>query len=316
MHRTASGWPFALAALAAVGLIASSPSSAQLPAPGAVIATRDTANARMMVGVTIAEKGPFHFIIDTGAERTVISQELAATLALPSAGPAELHSVSEVSTVPTVMIPSLSLNGRVVENIRAPALAQANLGAAGILGIDTLQGQQVILDFRKQEMVVRPAAKRPDPPATDDEIVVRARSRLGRLILADANVDGRRISVIVDTGAEVTLGNSALFARFSRSAPWSGLIEVVGVTGGRVLAQGMLLRRVQINQIKFSDMPVAVADAHIFRQLGLDKKPALLLGMDVLRGFNRVSVDFANREVRFLVPGEASREEARFALGL
>jgi hypothetical protein len=55
-------------------------------------------------------------------------------------------------------------------------------------------------------------------------------------------------------------------------------------------------------------MPVAITDSEVFRRLGLEDKPALLLGMDVLRSFERVSVDFANRKVRFRLPGEALRQ--------
>jgi hypothetical protein len=44
------------------------------------------------------------------------------------------------------------------------------------------------------------------------------------------------------------------------------------------------------------------ADAHTFRLLGLDKKPAILLGMSALRGFDRVSIDFADRTISLQLP--------------
>ena len=34
--------------------------------------------------VTIADAGPYPFVVDTGAERTVISRQLAQTLGLPA----------------------------------------------------------------------------------------------------------------------------------------------------------------------------------------------------------------------------------------
>jgi hypothetical protein len=49
---------------------------------------------------------------------------------------------------------------------------------------------------------------------------------------------------------------------------------------------------------------VAFADAHPFKRFGLLDRPAMLLGMDTLRVFHRVSVDFAQRKVRFLLPGD------------
>jgi predicted aspartyl protease len=264
----------------------------------------------MTVGVKIGGRGPFPFVIDTGAERTVISTELAGALRLAPSASATLHSLSEVGIVPMVLIPQLTVSNATIQNIRAPALGRANMGAVGILGIDTLQDQRVILDFRKGQMTVMPAAER-DSGQSGDDIVVRARSRFGRLVLADAEADGQKIFVILDTGAQLSVGNPALHARLIRKRKnASGPIELISVTGGKVQGQAALLHKVRIGGIELRDMSITIADAHIFRQLQLGNRPAILLGMDALRGFNRVSVDFANRKVRFLLPGGALRDTA------
>lgn len=256
---------------------------------------------RMTVGVRINDSGPYPFIVDTGAERTVISSELAASLQLPSHGSAQLHTLSEQGPVQTVRIDRLAVSNAVVSDIRAPALARAHIGAAGILGIDSLQEQRVILDFRQGRMTILPSSRRIEKRESD-EIVVRARSRFGRLLLADADVDGRKIYVILDTGAQVSIGNPVLAARLlnGRKQVQARAIDLLTVSGGRVVANYTLLQRVRIGGARLSNVPVAIADAHIFRQLDLQDRPALLLGMDVLRAFDRVSVDFANRTVRFL----------------
>src|SRR3546814_2781675 len=43
-----------------------------------------------------------------------------------------------------------------------------------------------------------------------DAIIVTARNSAGRLILSDARLYGKRIDVIVDTGAQTSVGNIAL----------------------------------------------------------------------------------------------------------
>ena len=48
---------------------------------------------------------------------------------------------------------------------------------------------------------------------------------------------------------------------------------------------------------------IAFADAPPFRKLGLDKRPALFLGMTQLKLFRRIAIDFAMREVLFDLPG-------------
>jgi predicted aspartyl protease len=260
----------------------------------------------MTVGVRIDGRGPFAFVVDTGAERTVISTELAGQLRLAPAPAARLLTLSEISTVPTVTIPSLTVSKSVIERITAPALAREHIGAAGILGIDTLQDQRIIFDFKRGHMKMQPSSER-DDSRTGDDIIVRARSRFGRLVLADADAEGQKMHVIIDTGAQMSVGNPALLKRLlaHRRKRDPNEIELRSVTGGVRMANFAMLRKVRIGGVHLENMAVAITDSDVFDRLQLGDKPALLLGMDVLRTFDRVSVDFANRKVRFLLPGEA-----------
>jgi hypothetical protein len=47
---------------------------------------------------------------------------------------------------------------------------------------------------------------------------------------------------------------------------------------------------------------IAYAGSPAFTALGLDKKPALLLGMRDLRSLDRVAIDFSTRKILFDVP--------------
>ncbi|HYD11518.1 MAG TPA: retroviral-like aspartic protease family protein [Allosphingosinicella sp.] len=258
---------------------------------------------RMTVGVSIAGRGPFRFIVDTGAERTVISSELARTLALQPGRLTTVHSMTEVSQIATVVIPQLRVGSRSIAGIHAPALARANLGASGILGVDSLQSQRVTFDFERREMTVTPSRRREESWPDSNTVVVTGRSLYGRLVLVDAAIDGQRVWVIIDTGSEVSVGNSALraaLARRNRLGPMAP-IRMVSITGGEVTAQYSIARRIRIGGIDINNLPIAFADVHPFRQLGLEERPALLLGMDALQLFDRVSVDFPNRRVRVLI---------------
>jgi hypothetical protein len=44
---------------------------------------------------------------------------------------------------------------------------------------------------------------------------------------------------------------------------------------------------------------LAIADLQIFELWGLTKTPALLIGMNYLRSFSRVSIDYGREEFRF-----------------
>jgi predicted aspartyl protease len=259
-------------------------------------------HSRMTVKVRIDGRGPFNFVVDTGAERTVISRELASALDLAPGQTATVHSMSEVSQIRTVVIPDLRIGSRSVLGIHAPALAHSDLGASGMLGVDSLQTQRVVFDFGRREMTITPSRRREErwPEGT---IVVTGRRLLGRLVLVDASLDGQRIWVVIDTGSEISIGNGRLRAALQRSGRLGVMapIRMMSVTGGVVDAEYTIARRVRIGGIDIHDLPVAFHDAHPFQHLGLSDRPALLLGMDALQLFERVSVDFANRRVRVLL---------------
>ena len=260
-------------------------------------------NDRMTVGVSIGGRGPFPFIVDTGAERTVISSELARSLSLQPGRTATVHSMSEVSEIQTVVIPALRVGNRSIERIHAPALSRANLGAQGILGVDSLQHQRVTFDFRRREMTVSPSRGPEERWPDMNTVVVTGRSLYGRLVLVDASVDGQRVWVIIDTGSEVSVGNSALRAALARRGRLGPVapISMVSITGGIVSAEYSFARKIRVGGLDINNLPIAFADVHPFRQLRLTGRPALLLGMDALQLFSRVSIDFPNRRVRVLI---------------
>lgn len=258
---------------------------------------------RMTVPVHIGGGGPWNFVIDTGAQRTVISRELANVLKLPRGRDITLVAMTSTSRVQTAVIPSIRVSTIGGERIEAPALAARHLGAPGLLGIDTLQDKKISIDFAAQTMTVSSSIKRPgrqQPPRRPDEVVVTARNYLGQLVVTDAQYRGRRIRIVLDTGAAVSVGNMA----FHRLAGRQGTkpVEMTSVVGEQLKAQYKTVGDVSFGGVIIRNLPVAFADAAPFRQFKLDKRPALLLGMDALRSFRRVDIDFPNRQVRFVMP--------------
>jgi predicted aspartyl protease len=297
-------------------LVAAAPARAQQAPPAPAVAaptvtdmqqaetlglTENSTN-RMTVPVRIDGQGPFEFIVDTGAERTVISRELASALELAPGQATIVHSMTEVSRIETVVIPDLRIGSRSVTGIHAPALLRAHLGASGMLGVDSLQTQRVVFDFGRQEMTITPSRRREErwPEGT---IVVTGRRLLGRLVLVDASFDGERIWVVIDTGSQISIGNGRLRSALQRRGRLGVMapVRMMSVTGGVIDAEYTIARRIRIGGIDIHDLPVAFHDAHPFQHLGLGDRPALLLGMDALQLFKRVSVDFANRRVRVLL---------------
>src|SRR5678815_1729892 len=67
-------------------------------------ATGEDRLGRVVAPVSINNQGPFRFIVDTGANRSVVSRDLADRLGLVPEGSGEVHSVHGVSIAPLVPV--------------------------------------------------------------------------------------------------------------------------------------------------------------------------------------------------------------------
>jgi hypothetical protein len=57
-----------------------------------------------------------------------------------------------------------------------------------------------------------------------------------------------------------------------------------------------------------TNLAVVFAPAHTFKQLRLENRPAMLLGMNAIRAFKKVSIDFANRKLRVVMPEQSAAD--------
>ncbi|MCL6682600.1 retroviral-like aspartic protease family protein [Sphingomonas alba] len=282
-----------------------------VPAPPGAITGDETDLAmasdhydRMTVPVRLGQSRPFQFLVDTGSGRTSVSRELVSELKLSERPKAILHSATGASQVSMALLPELRMSRRSVKNISAPMLNASNIGADGILGIDSLRSQQVVFDFGQKRLLILSGNDRAE--LEDDAIIVRAKARQGRLVITDAIVDGERVSVILDTGSSLTVGNLALRERLARHGRLgqSEPTSLVSVTGQSLPGELATAQALEIGGARLEGLKMMFADAHTFRLLGLDRKPAILLGMNALSGFDQVAIDFADRTISLVLPKE------------
>jgi predicted aspartyl protease len=251
----------------------------------------------MTVPVIVNGRGPFPFVIDTGSNRTVVSDALAAQLGLPAAGSLQIRAATALTRTESVRVASLTVGHRQLTDFKAPVLQAGNLGALGMLGIDAVADQRLVMDFRKKQMTLTKTVRQEQDAGV---LVVQARSKYGQLLLVDSEVEGIPLYVIIDTGSEVTVGNDAMrtFLARRRRAVRADLIDVAGETARVDLGQ---LPELHIGKVIVLNEQVAYADLYVFEHLGLHGKPSMLLGMSTLRKCAKVSIDFPAREVRFLL---------------
>lgn len=300
--------------LAAAGLIAAAPGAAQdqetvVPGAGAssleVVEAQQDYYRRMTVPVTIDGKGPYRFMIDTGAQATVLTRKVSDQHQLKPLGQAVVVGMASRETVDLVELDGLEFAARVFDGLNVPLLEAQHIGADGILGLDSLQDLRVLIDFRTHEIAVDDADNLGGNRGY--EIVVRARNKLGRLIITDAEIDGVRTAVIIDTGAQGSMGNMALHRKLR--AKHRDTITTTDVNGNQITGQLDFARALIIDRLQLNYIPITFTNGPVFAALGLDSKPALILGMEDLRLFDRVAIDFASRRVLFDLPSSARSQD-------
>jgi len=264
---------------------------------------------RMVVPVKLSGAGPYYFLVDTGADRTAVSREIADKLKLENGQSAELHTITGISEVRTAKVGEVELAQRPQKAIDAAVLEGAFIGADGIVGVDLLRSERIQFDFEKQTMSIVPSAT-PDFRAEPGTIVIEARRKNGRLIVTDAVANGQHVTVVLDTGSDLCLGNLALRDRLLGKdvAGVDHTVQLESVTGAKIDGDYTFIRNLTVADVQLTHLAVVFTDAHTFKQLGLDRKPALLLGMNALRAFKKVSIDFATRKFRVVLPEHSAVE--------
>jgi hypothetical protein len=252
---------------------------------------------RLSVEVRVNGSGPYQFLVDSGADTSVVGLGIARDLKLPLGTPALLNGMTDRNIVDRVKIDSMTLGSYVTRYLQVPALREEDLGARGLIGIDALVRRRLMMDFDKRLIKVENADK--PPKRMPGEIVVTAKRRRGQLILTQVKAGRLSLDAVIDTGAEITIGNLLLRDQLIRRRQKFEMVQAIGVTGKAVSLQVAWIPELEIGKLTVRDVPVAFADLPPFQVFGLSTEPALLLGTDVLERFSRVSLDFNARKVRF-----------------
>lgn len=257
---------------------------------------------RMTVPVRIGKAGPFDFLVDTGAERTVLARDIATRLQLPMSGQGLLIGIAGTQNVDLVEVDEINLGRRSFYGLTAPLLDGYNIGADGIIGLDSLQDQRVLLDFARKRMTIGDAVQLGGSQGF--EIVVQARRRSGQLIMTNAVIDGVRTDIVIDTGSDTSIGNRALQKALARRRKGE-TTQLQSVTGQTIIADIAMARTVKLGTMTMSNSMLVFADTPAFDKLELAKRPAMFMGMNQLKLFRRVAIDFATKRILFDLPDSA-----------
>jgi len=267
-----------------------------------IAAATDTAS-HLTVAVRIDGNGPYHFVVDTGADRTILATEVADELGLFRGDKVILDGVVRAVLTETVAIRTMSFGSITCRHLVVPTLSRTLLQADGYLGLDFLDGHRVTFDFKNHTLQVsEPRPRFSASWARENEARIRASGSGGHLQALDCVVDGVAATAFIDSGAEVSAANAPLLAALAKRNPSfgeTGTIRLIDITGGEILGKVAMVNKIRFSGLTFIDCPLVIADFLVFGVWGLRHRPALLIGMNLLRQFARVSIDYGLKELRF-----------------
>lgn len=252
---------------------------------------------RILLPVMINGQGPFRLMVDTGANRTTITTDVAQQLGLDyaTAPTIVLNGVTGSASVPAVEVARVRAGDLVLDGQQVPVvLPHLISGADGILGVAGLRDQRLIVDFKRDVVKISRSQHSPFGPA--DGFRIRADRVAGGLLGARVRIGRVRALAVIDTGAQKTLGNRALQEALRADA--RAQATVYGTTEAISIGDVAAVPDITMDATVFRHVVVTFGDFHIFDVWSLSEEPALIIGMDVLGAMDTVTIDFRLAEIR------------------
>jgi aspartyl protease len=255
---------------------------------------------RVLVPVLVNGHGPFQFVLDTGANRTVLTPRLVDTLGLEIAAKdhVTLSGVTGSASVPTVLVDHLKVGDVELKRERLPVADSLSEDTQGILGVDALAGTRIVIDFVRSRIQIRKARHE---GLMDGLTRVPAECRFRRLLMIKASVGRIPVSAVIDTGSQYTLGNAALREKLGlpsqRAA--SKLTDVIGETLARQVGERRLVPVLRMGSaVQVARPAVIFGDFHVFKLWRLESQPAVVVGMDMIGTLGTLLIDYQRCEIQ------------------
>lgn len=233
----------------------------------------------IIVPVTIGSEGPFRFLLDTGASRSIVSRrllgphpvEVARTTMVTPSG----HSTRPVSHV------ALGLGHRAATPVAATVVTDAELKRSGghidgIIGQDVLSHLVYTIDYTRKE--IRWDWEIDAPP--EARLPLRLEDGRALVIVAPNDGSGPPLRLIPDTGSD----GLVLFRRRGGLLPLVTPLQVglLRTLGGSQMVRRVLVDRLPLGNLVLRDHPGVLLDVE-------DDQLILADGLLALHQFSRVT---------------------------
>jgi predicted aspartyl protease len=271
------------------------------PEPRYVAPTTRDRIGRIWAPVLINGKGPYRLVLDTGATRSAIIQRVVDDARLPlRAKPVRLRGVTGSAIVQAVHADTLEFGELVIENATLPIVADAFGGADGVLGGEGMKDKRIHIEFLKDRISI---ARSHGAAAPAGFSTVPFKYGVNRGMRVEVMVGPVRTTAVIDSGAQVTVGNLALREALARRRGMQDpyVDAIIGVTEDVQEAARVRIPSIVAGDLLVKNAEIMFSDLHIFEHWQLVSKPALIIGMDVLGALDTLVIDYRRNELQIRV---------------
>lgn len=166
----------------------------------------------ILLPVQVNGRGPFEFILDTGAGTSLLSPELAQELKIELTGSQEGHTAGGKVTVSLAQVDTFALGGAILNKVDVAIADLSHIGLTvgakidGDLGYNFFKHFRMMIDYGKGELRLE------DPKRFDHtgaaaltEVPIRLAAPAKPLVLVDTYIEGRGpFQFAIDTGTSTT----------------------------------------------------------------------------------------------------------------
>lgn len=264
------------------------------------ISTREGRIGRIVIPVSINGQPNFRLMLDTGATHSVLTPNAVSKLGLDvsQADVSEVQGVTGRLRAPVVNLKQLQAGTLKLKDLRVPVIDGAVVaGLDGILGVEGLDSKVVSADFRHDRIRLADASSM---PATNMYATVKFALVSHRLVVVDGMLGKIPVRAVIDTGGNQTLGNLALLQELQKAkkdsvSMDSGVIDITNATqNGKLL----LVPELKIGAASVTNCAILFSDFTVFNVWNMEKRPTLLIGMDVLGQLGELTINYRRQELQ------------------
>jgi hypothetical protein len=213
------------------------------------------------------------------------------------AKPVKLRGVTGAAVVSAVQAESLAFGDLLVEDAVMPVVADAFGGADGVLGSEGMGDKRIEIQFLRDRIRIARSRKEASPAGFS---VVPFEHSPNKGMRVQVMVGPIRATALIDSGAQVTVGNLALREALARRRNEKGAFDegIIGVTEDIQQATRVRIPSIVAGGLIVRNAEIMFSDLHIMDHWQLNARPALIIGMDVLGSLDTLVIDYRRNELQ------------------